>query len=147
MTNIDDFDPKLLLINEIRTCKSGSTMFEINYCEENNTPYVVFNKIECIFRKSGIYSYLVFCETKENEKILKKYTEIIDKIKDQILFITEDVSFTMDKDFMRSKFKTNDNLPYNIKLDVAVCVILLNSAFEQGWYYPQLELQDCFDED
>ena len=42
MTNINDFDPKLLLINEIKTCKSGSTLFEISYCEENNTLYVVF---------------------------------------------------------------------------------------------------------
>ena len=32
MTNINDFDPKLLLINEIKTCKSGSTLFEISYC-------------------------------------------------------------------------------------------------------------------
>ena len=49
MTNINDFDPKLLLINEIRTFKSGSTMFEISYFEKNNIPYVVFNNIECIF--------------------------------------------------------------------------------------------------
>ena len=32
MTNINDFDSKLLLINEIKTFKSGSTMFEISYC-------------------------------------------------------------------------------------------------------------------
>ena len=49
MTNINDFDPKLLLINEIKTFKSGPTMFEISYCKENNTPYIVFNNIECIF--------------------------------------------------------------------------------------------------
>ena len=32
MTNINDFDSKLLLINEIKTFKSGLTMFEISYC-------------------------------------------------------------------------------------------------------------------
>ena len=68
MTNINDFDPKLLLINEIKTCKSGSALFEISYCEENNTPYVVFYNKECIFRKSGISSYAVFCETEEEKK-------------------------------------------------------------------------------
>ena len=49
MTNINDFDPNLLLINEIRTFKSGSAMFEISYCEEPNTPYIAFNSIECVF--------------------------------------------------------------------------------------------------
>ena len=26
-------------------------MFEISYCKENNTPYIVFNNIESIFLK------------------------------------------------------------------------------------------------
>ena len=86
MTNIND--PKLLLINETKTFKSRSTMFEISYCEENNTPYVVFDNIECVFIKSGINSYLVFCETEENKEMLDKYAKIIDQINDQILFIT-----------------------------------------------------------
>ena len=29
-------------------------MFEINYYKESNTPYIVFNNIECVFKKSGI---------------------------------------------------------------------------------------------
>ena len=77
--------------------------------------------------------------------MLKNYTNIKDEIKDQILFIIEDDSFIMGKDFMRFKLKTNNELPYNKKIDVAVCVISLSSVFEHGcWYYPQTELQDCF---
>ena len=63
MINVNDFDPKLLLINEITAFNSGSTMFEISYEKESNTPYIVFNDIECIFGKSGINKYLIFCET------------------------------------------------------------------------------------
>ena len=37
MTNINDFDPKLLLINKITVFSSGSTMFEISYCEESSS--------------------------------------------------------------------------------------------------------------
>ena len=81
MTNINDFDPKLLLMNEITTFSSGSTMFELSYCEEGNTPHIVFNDIECIFRKCGVFRYLVFCETEKNKKLLKRYTNIIDEIK------------------------------------------------------------------
>ena len=71
MTNINNFDPKLLLINEITTFNSGSTMFEISYCKENNTPYIVFNNIDSIFRRIGINKYLVFCENDKNERVLK----------------------------------------------------------------------------
>ena len=67
MTNINNFDPKLILINEFTIFESGSIMFDISYCEESNTPYIVFNNIECVFKKSGINSYLVFCETEKNE--------------------------------------------------------------------------------
>ena len=49
MININDFDPKLLLINEFTMLENGSIMFGVNCCKVNNTPHVVFNNIECIF--------------------------------------------------------------------------------------------------
>ena len=82
MTNINDFDPNLLIINEIAVFNSGSTMFEISYDKESNTPYIVFNDIKCVFGKSGENKYLIFCETEKNKKTLKNYTKIIDKIRD-----------------------------------------------------------------
>ena len=92
-------------------------MFDVSYCEESNTPYIVFNNVECIFRKSGINKYLIFCETEKNKKMLDKYVKIIDEIKDQVLFIIDDENeveiFIMGKDFMRFRFKPNDNLHYN----------------------------------
>ena len=65
MTSINDFDPKLLLINEFTIFEDGSIMFDINYCKENNVLHIVFNNLECIFRKSGVFSYLIFCETEK----------------------------------------------------------------------------------
>ena len=51
----------------------------------------------------------------------------------------------MGKDLTKFRFKTNDDLPYNKKINVAVCVISLSSVFEQGcWYYPQIKIQGCF---
>ena len=61
MTNINDFDPKFLLINESVNSVNGSIVFSIAYCEENNVLHIVFNNIECIFRKSRIFSCLIFC--------------------------------------------------------------------------------------
>ena len=116
MTNINDFDPKLLLLNDITTFSSGSAMFEISYCEEMNARYIVFNDIKYIFRKSGINKYLIFCDSDKNKKMLDNYRKIIDEIKDQILFMTEDDLFVMDRDFTRLKFKSNDDLPKKLML-------------------------------
>ena len=69
MTNISDFDPEILLVNNFKSSKDGSIVFNITYCEENNIPHIVFNNIECIFRKIGIFSYLIFCEKKIKTKL------------------------------------------------------------------------------
>ena len=46
---------------------------------------------------------------------------------------------------MRFRFKASDNLPYNQKINVKVCVISIGSVFEErNWYYPQIELQAYF---
>ena len=110
LTNINDFDPKLILINEFTIFENGSIMFDIAYCKENNTLHVVFNNVECIFRKSGLFSYLIFCESDKNKRILDKYVKIINEIKHQILFIIED------EDFMRFKFEIDDNQKINQKI-------------------------------
>ena len=92
-----------------------------------------------------MYSYLIFCETEKKKKVLDKYVKVIDEIKEEILFTIEDDLFVMGKDFMRFKFETSGNLPYNQKINVKTCVISINSVFEErNWYYPQVELQNCF---
>ena len=115
MTNINDFDPKLLLINEFTMFENGSIMFDISYCKENNTTHIIFNNVECIFRKSGVFSYLIFCESDKNREMLDKYAKCIDQVKEEILFISEDDLFVMGKVFLRFKFKTSNNLVYNKK--------------------------------
>ena len=67
MTNTNNFNLRLMLINEFTILENGSVMFDISYFEKF-TPHVVFNDIECVFRKSGINSYLVFCQTGKNKK-------------------------------------------------------------------------------
>ena len=147
MTNINDFDPEFLRINDFKGCKDGSTLFNLCYCEENNVSHIVFNNIECIFRKCGMYSYLIFCESDKNKKMLNNYIQVIDKIKEEILsFIDEleDDLFIMGKDFMRFRFKTNDKLPNNQKINVPVCVISISSVLNKDdWYYFSTRLQEC----
>ena len=67
MVNIVDIEPEFFMINDFKGCKDGSTIFNVCYCEENNVPHIVFNNIECFFRKSVIFSYLIFCESDKNK--------------------------------------------------------------------------------
>ena len=148
MANINDFDPEFLLMNDFKSSKDGSILFNVNYCEENNVPHIVFNNIECIFRKSGVFSYLIFCESDKNKEMLDDYVKVIDGIKEEVLsFIDEfeDDLIIMGNDFMTFKFKADDNLVYNKKFNVPVCVISISGMVKKGdWYYPQIKLQDCF---
>ena len=57
MANINDFNPKLLSVNEFTVFENGSIMFDINYCQLKKYTICCFNNIECSFRKSGVFSY------------------------------------------------------------------------------------------
>ena len=80
MVNILDIEPEYFMINDFKGRKYNSTVFNICYCEEGCVPHVVFNKIDCIFRKRGVYSYLVFCESDKNKKMLDNYVSIVDQL-------------------------------------------------------------------
>ena len=47
----------------------------------------------------------------------------------------EDVFFVMGKDFTRFRFKTDDKLPYNRKINVSMYVISLSSVFQEKSRY------------
>ena len=64
--NILDIEPEYFMINDFKGFRDGSILFNIAYCSEDRVPHIVFNNIECIFRKFGIYSYLIFCESDKN---------------------------------------------------------------------------------
>ena len=82
--------------------------------------------------------------------MLNRYVEVIDRIKEEALsFIDEyeDDLFIMGKDFMRFKFKSDDNLVCNKKFNAPVCVISVSSMVKKGdWYYPHIKLRDFFHE-
>ena len=70
--------------------------------------------------------------------MLNSYVEIFDKIKEEILSWVDDDYFIMGKDFMRFRFKTDNELVYNKKNQHSSCVIKKGDI-----YYPQTKLQKC----
>ena len=72
--------------------------------------------------------------------MLDNYVSIIDQIKEEVLSFEDwDEIFIMGKDFMRVRFRTDDDLVYNKKINIPVCVISLSSIIKKGYtYYPQV---------
>ena len=48
-----------------------------------------------------------------------------------------------EKDFIKIKFESNDDLPLGKILNIPVCIMIVRSAFEDGNYYPQVLLHEC----
>ena len=102
-----------------------------------------------IYKRKNGSKYLVFDSANENIEVLKKYNELWDGIKNEIETINGDKtskhsSTEYDKDFMKIKFNSDDNLPLNKTLKLHNMTIIIRSVFEEdGKYYPQIFLDEC----
>ena len=87
---------------------------------------------------------LVFNSTDENKKVLKKYTELYDEVKNVIESINVGKAGEYDKDFMKIKFDTDDDLPLDKQLKFSTMTIVVRSVFEdEGKFSPQIDLDEC----
>ena len=114
MTNVSDFDPSLLNIDEVSFESDKLVMYDIKYItnlNSLNTLYLVFNNLDAYIEKSGENRYLIFASTEKNKSMSGIYKELWDEIKEQIELITGDKVTKYSKDFMKIRFKTNDDLP------------------------------------
>ena len=76
--------------------------------------------------------------------MLEKYTILWDKIKYLIKTIDGSKSGEYEKDFMRIKFISENDLSLNKILKIHNLTIIIRSVFEEdGKYYPQNFLDEC----
>ena len=148
MTNIGDFYFSLLNIDEIAFQSNGSIVYDIKYVKNlngSNSLYLVFNNLDAYIEKSGENKYLIFASTDKNKMVLGDYTEIWDKIKEQIELISGNKVIKYSKDFMNIKFELDDNLSLGKILNIPACVIIIRGVFEEdSKYYPKVLLHECF---
>ena len=86
--------------------------------------------------------YLIFDSVDANKKLLKKYNDIWNGIKNKIKEVS-DGECDYEKDYMKIKFNSDDNLPLNKTLKFRLMTITIRSVFsESGKFYPQLFLHD-----
>ena len=76
------------------------------------------------------------------QRSIKKYTELWDGIKNEIETINGGKEGEYGKDFMKTKFDTDDNLPLNELLKLHMLTIVVRSVFVKI-YYPKIYLDEC----
>ena len=93
--------------------------------------------------KKRVNKYLVFDSIDENKELLKKCSDVWNGIKNKIKEVG-DSECDYEKDYMKIKFNSDDDLPLNKPLKFHLMTITIRSVFkEDGKLYPQLFLDDA----
>ena len=105
-------------------------------------------QIHCIYyiewKNENGNKYLIFDSVDENNELLKKYNDVLNGIRDKIKEVS-DSEYDYEKDYMKIKFNSDDNLPLNKPLKFHLMTITIRSVFEEdGKLYPQVYLDDSF---
>ena len=91
-----------------------------------------------ILRKKNGNKYLIFHSTDENKQLLKKYNDVSNGIKNKIKEVSSG-ECDYEKDYMKIKFNSDNNLPLNKPLKFHNTTITIRSVFEEdGKLYPQV---------
>ena len=155
MINIKNFDPVLYKIDRKSSKNIGIynigyiTITKVDDCENIyslNPLYLLVNHASGYSEEKGVNKYLIFDSSNENEELLKKYNQVWNGIKNKI----EEVSSGechYEKDYMKIKFNSDDNLTLNKPLKFYNITAIIRSAFkEDGKLYLQVVLDDTLNE-
>ena len=107
-----------------------------------NPLYLLINHASGYIEQKGMNNYLVFDSADENKEVLKKYNDVWNGIRDKIKEISSG-ECDYEKDYMKIKFNSDDDLPLNKPLKFHNMTITIRSVFEEdGKLYPQVFLDD-----
>ena len=107
--------------------------------EKDINKYLIFDSIKLqLMKLHSIELHLI----DKNKDLLKKYNDIFNGIRDKIKEINND-DCDYEKDYIKIKFNSDDNLPLNKPLNFHNMTITIRSVFEEdGKLYPQVFLDD-----
>ena len=102
----------------------------------------MINRIDgFIVKKNGV-KCLNISDTGKNSEILKKYSQVFDRIKYHIKKINNNAS-KYDRYYMEIKFNTDYDIPLNKELYFPTTAVTIGCVFEKdGKYYPQVYLDE-----
>ena len=149
--DLENFDARLLKIDKKSYKDIG--IYNIGYITvkkiddyENiysvNPLYLIIAHASGYIEEKGVNKYLVFDSTDENKELIKKYNDVFNGIRDKIKEINSD-ECDYEKDYIKIKFNSDDDLPLNKPLKFYSMIITIRSGFEEdGKLYPQGFLDD-----
>ena len=143
--DIKNFDARLLKIDkksykDIGICNIGYITIKKIYDYENiysvNRLYFIIAHASGYIEEKDVNKYLIFDSTDENKELLKKYNDVWNGIKNKIKEVSSG-ECDYEKDYMKIKFNSDDNLPLNKQLKFHNMTITIRSVFEEdGKLYP-----------
>ena len=150
LINLEKFNPSLLKLD--KKSSMDINIYHIGYVTKKpeyninsvNPLYLLIKKLDGFIDEKEGNKYLSITLTDSNNDVLIKYVEVWSGIKDQIKKINNDSVGEYDKDYMKIKFDSDDNLPLNKVVKFHVLTIIIRNVFEKvGKHYPQIFLDDC----
>ena len=107
-----------------------------------NPLYLCINHASRYIEEINENKYLIFDSIDENKELLKKYNDVFNGIRNKIKKISGD-ECDYEKDYMKIKFNSDDDLPLNKPLKFHNMTITIRSVFkEDGKLYLQVFLDD-----
>ena len=152
MINLKNFESTLLKI-DTKTYKNigiynlGYIIIKKNNDYESiysiNTLYLRVNHANGYIEENNGNKYLIFDTIDENQELEKKYKNVWNRIKNKINGINVSEG-DYEKDVMKMKFDSDDDLPLNKPLKFCAMTIITRSVFEEdGKLYSQVFLDDA----
>ena len=146
--DLENFDAKLLKIDKKSYKDIG--IYNIGYVTKKkigdcmninsvNPLYLNITHSNGYIEEKGVNKYLVFVSADENKELLKKYDDVFNRIRDKIKKINSN-DCDYEKDYMKIKFNSDDDLPLNKSLKFTLMTITIRCVFEE--IYPQVYLDE-----
>ena len=133
--NLGIYNIGYITIKKIDDCKSIQSL---------NPFYLLIAHANEYIEEKEVNKYLVFDSADKNKELLKKYNNVFNEIRDKIKEISRG-ECGYEKDYMKIKFNSDDNLPLNKPLKFRLMTITIRFVFEEdGKLYLQLFLHDTF---
>ena len=151
--NLKDFDARLLKVDkkdykEIDIYYIGYvTVKKIANCNNINSVnplYLMIDKMIGHFEEKSGNKYFVLDDVNKNKEVSKKYEEVWEGVKKEIETINGGKKIEYEKDYMKIRFKSNDELRLNKPIKLRLLTIIIRCVVsEDGKCYPQFFLDDA----
>ena len=146
MINLKKFEPNRKSYKNIGIYNIGYIIIKkIDDCENIysvNPFYLRIDHANGYIEEKGVNKCLVFDSTDENKELLKKYNDVWNGVRDKIKEVSSN-ECDYEKDYIKIKFNSDDNLPLNKPIKFHLMTITIRSVFEEdGKLYPQVFLDD-----